>query len=123
VLFRLTADLLALAHFGFVVFVVLGGFLVLRWPRLAWLHLPAAVWGACIELMGWICPLTPLENRLRLEAGTEGFEGGFVEHYLLPVLYPQDLTRTVQILLGLGVLMINAILYGVALSRRKRLLQ
>jgi hypothetical protein len=114
------ADLLATAHLAFVLFVVLGGFLVLRWPRMAWLHIPAAAWGACIELMGWICPLTPLENRLRLEAGLEGFEGGFVEHYLLPVLYPAHLSRSLQILLGLGVLLINAVLYGVVLSKRRR---
>ena len=119
-LYRWAADLLASAHLAFVLFVVLGGFLVLRWPRMAWLHLPAVAWGACIELMGWICPLTPLENRLRLKAGMEGFEGGFIEHYLLPVLYPPDLTRTVQVLLGVGVLLLNGVLYGVALSRVRR---
>jgi hypothetical protein len=117
------ADLLASAHLAFVLFVVFGGLLVLRWPRIAWLHIPAAAWGACIELMGWICPLTPLENRLRLAAGMEGFEGGFVEHYLLPVLYPAHLSRSVQILLGLGVLLINAVLYGVVLSKRRKQLQ
>jgi len=114
------ADLVATLHFLFVLFVVLGGLLVLRWPRLAWLHLPAVAWGACIELMGWICPLTPLENRLRLEAGMAGYKGGFIEHYLLPVLYPAHLSRSVQIILGLSVLLINAILYGSILRRRFR---
>lgn len=119
-LYRVTADLLASAHFAFVAFVVLGGLLVLRWPRLAWLHLPAVAWGACIELMGWICPLTPLENRLRLEAGMAGYKGGFIEHYLLPVLYPAELSRSVQIVLGLTVLLINAVLYGWLVLHRWR---
>lgn len=114
----LAADLVASLHFAFVVFVVLGGLLVLRWPRLAWLHLPAVAWGASIELLGWICPLTPLENRLRHEAGLAGYEGGFVEHYLLPLLYPASLSRSVQVILGLSVLLINAVLYGSILRRR-----
>lgn len=116
----LAADLVASLHFAFVVFVVLGGLLVLRWPRLAWLHLPAVAWGASIELLGWICPLTPLENRLRHEAGLAGYEGGFVEHYLLPLLYPASLSRSVQVILGLSVLLINAVLYGSILRRRFR---
>ena len=117
-LVSLAADLVASLHFAFVVFVVLGGLLVLRWPRLAWLHLPAVAWGASIELLGWICPLTPLENRLRHEAGLAGYEGGFVEHYLLPMLYPASLSRSVQVILGLSVLLINAVLYGSILRRR-----
>lgn len=117
-LVSLAADLVASLHFAFVVFVVLGGLLVLRWPRLAWLHLPAVAWGASIELLGWICPLTPLENRLRHEAGLAGYEGGFVEHYLLPLLYPASLSRSVQVILGLSVLLINAVLYGSILRRR-----
>jgi len=120
VLVSLAADLVASLHFAFVVFVVLGGLLVLRWPRLAWLHLPAVAWGASIELLGWICPLTPLENRLRHEAGLAGYEGGFVEHYLLPLLYPASLSRSVQVILGLSVLLINAVLYGSILRRRFR---
>lgn len=117
-LVSLAADLVASLHFAFVVFVVSGGLLVLRWPRLAWLHLPAVAWGASIELLGWICPLTPLENRLRHEAGLAGYEGGFVEHYLLPLLYPASLSRSVQVILGLSVLLINAVLYGSILRRR-----
>lgn len=119
-LVSLAADLVASLHFAFVVFVVSGGLLVLRWPWLAWLHLPAVAWGASIELLGWICPLTPLENRLRHEAGLAGYEGGFVEHYLLPLLYPASLSRSVQVILGLSVLLINAVLYGSILRRRFR---
>lgn len=119
-LYRLSADLVALLHFAFVLFVVLGGLLVLRDRRLAWLHLPAAIWGALIEFGGWICPLTPLENRLRWRAGEAGYSGGFIEHYLLPVLYPDGLTRPVQVGLGLAVVVINLLVYGSLMARRNR---
>jgi uncharacterized membrane protein YhhN len=112
------ADLVVFVHFLFVLFVVLGGLLVLRWPRLAYLHLPIAVYGALIELVGWICPLTPLENRLRERAGLEGYEGGFVEHYILPVLYPAGLNRTVQLVLGALVIAINLAIYARIVTRR-----
>ncbi len=105
------ADLVVLVHLAFVLFVVGGGFLVLRWPALAWLHLPSALWGAAIEFGGWICPLTPLENRFRSRAGGEEYGGGFIEEYLLPVLYPGDLTREIQIVLGLLVVVVNGALY------------
>lgn len=117
--YRHLADAVVILHFAFVLFVVLGGLLVLRWPRLAWLHLPAAAWGALIELGGWICPLTPLENRFRHRAGESGYAGGFVEHYVLPVLYPPELTRGVQIALGLAVLGVNLAVYGSLLARRR----
>jgi hypothetical protein len=113
------ADVVVGLHFGFVLFVLLGGLLVLRWPRVAWFHLPAAVWGALIEFAGWVCPLTPLENRLRRASGTAEYAGGFVEHYLLPVLYPAGLTRGVQYLLGACVVVLNAGVYW-WLSRRFR---
>lgn len=109
--FRLLADAVVLLHLGFVLFVVLGGLLVLRWPRLAWAHVPAALWGGAIELGGWICPLTPLENELRERAGAATYEGGFVEHYLLPLLYPAALDRDLQTALGIGVLVLNAAVY------------
>lgn len=109
---------MVLIHFAFVAFVVLGGFLVLRWPRIAWIHLPAAAWGAWIEFAGWICPLTPLEVRLRRLGGEAGYPGGFVEHYILPVLYPAGLTREVQIGLGLLVLVLNVVVYSVVWRRR-----
>jgi uncharacterized protein DUF2784 len=107
-------------HLGFVLFVVLGGLLVLRWPWVAWLHLPAAVWAALIEFAGWVCPLTPLENRLRRATGTAEYAGGFVEHYLLPVLYPPGLTRGAQYVLGACVVVVNAAVYWWAFRRLRR---
>ncbi len=116
-LFRLLADAVLLVHAAFVAFVVLGGWWVLFRPRLAWVHLPVVAWGAGIELLGGICPLTPLENRLRALAGEQGYPGGFVEHYLLAALYPEGLTRDVQVALGLLVLLVNALLYFAAWRR------
>jgi hypothetical protein len=120
VIYRFLADAVVVAHFAFVLFVAAGGLLVARWPRLAWLHLPAAIWGAAIEFAGAICPLTPLENRLRRLAGDEGYAGGFIEHYVIPVLYPSGLTREIQIGLGLAVILLNLAAYGWILLRRKR---
>ncbi|HSB77307.1 MAG TPA: DUF2784 domain-containing protein [Candidatus Methylomirabilis sp.] len=115
--YRLLADLLVLVHLAFVLFVVLGGLLVLRWPRLAWLHLPAAAWGACIEAVGWICPLTPLENLLRQHAGEAGYAGGFIEHYIIRLLYPPGLTRNVQFALTAIVVAVNLAVYAVLFRR------
>ncbi|MEJ2541220.1 MAG: DUF2784 domain-containing protein [Gemmatimonadota bacterium] len=109
---RILADVVVALHLGFVAFVITGGFLALRWPRMAWLHLPVAAWGASIEFLGGICPLTILENRLRWAAGQAGYSGSFVEHYLTPILYPPGLTRTHQVLLGAGVLLLNVVLYA-----------
>jgi hypothetical protein len=117
VLYRLSADLIVIVHALFVVFVVLGGLMVLRWPRLAWFHLPAAGWGALIEFGGWICPLTPLEKWLRVQGGLAPYQGGFIAHYLLPILYPAGLTRDTQVVLGLVVLAINLAVYGYLLHR------
>ena len=111
------ASILVVFHFAFVVFVGLGGLLVLRWRWVAYLHVPAAIWGAWIEFAGWICPLTPLENSLRTAAGTAPYQGGFVEHYILPVLYPSALTRNLQLLLGGLVLALNLGIYGYLLRR------
>jgi hypothetical protein len=108
----LAADLIVLLHFSFILFVLLGALLLLRWRKLIWLHLPAVVWGAWVELSGWICPLTPLENWFRVLAGKEGYEGGFTEEYLLPLIYPEDLTRELQIAIGVGVLMLNLLIYA-----------
>ena len=110
--YRLLADLVLLLHLTFVLFVVAGGLLVLRWPRMAWLHLPAAAWGAVVELTGWICPLTPLENELRVLAGVDTYGAGFIEHYILSLLYPAGLTRDVQVILGMIVIGVNAAVYG-----------
>lgn len=117
--YRLLADLVLLIHAFFVAFVVLGGLAVLRWPRIAWVHLPVVAWGAGIEFMGGICPLTPLENHWRRLAGEQGYGGGFVEHYLLAALYPDGLTRGVQVALGLVVLAVNAAIYGYIWRRKK----
>ena len=115
-IYRLLADGVVLVHALFVAFVVLGGFLALRWPRLVWVHVPAALWGVLIEFAGWICPLTPLENLLRARAGEAGYAGGFVDHYLLHALYPSGLTRGVQYVLGAFALAVNVLAY--ALLRR-----
>jgi hypothetical protein len=116
----MAADALVLLHTGFVLFVVLGGLLV-RWrQRIAWAHLAALAWGAGIEIAGGICPLTPLENQLRRRGGQAGYGGGFVEHYLLPALYPEGLTHHAQIVLGLGVLAFNAGIYAAVVRRARR---
>ncbi len=119
-LYRILADLLVLTHLCFVAFVALGGLLALRWRWVPWLHLPVALWGVAIELGGWICPLTPLENDLRRAAGEAAYVGGFVEHYLLPVLYPAELTRPIQLALGTSVLILNAAIYTLLWKRRRR---
>jgi hypothetical protein len=116
----LLADIVTVVHLGFVLFVGLGGALVLRRPRVAWLHVPAFAWGALISFAGWVCPLTPLENHLRRQAGEAGIGNSFVEHYLLPILYPGALTREIQVVLGVGVLLVNAGFYGVLLWRRRQ---
>jgi hypothetical protein len=114
----LLADLVVVVHFAFVLFVVLGGLLVLRWPRLAYVHLPAAAWGVLIEFAGWTCPLTPLEQSLRQRAGGHGYSGSFIEHYLLPLLYPSALTRDIQLVLGSVALVVNLGIYAYVLRRR-----
>jgi len=117
--YRLLADLVVLAHFGFILFVVLGGALALRWPKISWVHLPAVGWGALVEIAGWICPLTPLENRLRILGSNRPYEDSFIANYLIPILYPQELTRTIQYVLALSVVLINAAVYGFVLSRHR----
>jgi hypothetical protein len=116
---RFLADSIVVLHFLFIVFVVLGGGLVLRWPRLALLHLPAAGWGAVVELSGWICPLTPLENHLRQAAGEVGYPGSFIDHYLLPIIYPAGLTRDIQYGLAAVVIGVNLAVYGYVVRRRR----
>jgi uncharacterized protein DUF2784 len=118
--YRILADLVVGVHALFVVFVVAGGLLALRWPWVAAAHLPAAVWGTLIEFRGWICPLTPLEKSLRASAGQAGYTGGFIDHYLLPVLYPAGLTRGVQLVLGSLVIAVNVVVYGMLLWRWRR---
>ena len=111
------ADLIVGVHCGLVLFVVFGGLLALRRPKIAWLHLPAAAWGVWIELAGWICPLTPLENYLRARGGAEVYETTFVERYLLPVLYPAALTRELQLVLAAAVFTVNLAIYALVVAR------
>ena len=113
----LAADLIVLFHLLFILFVMLGGLLVLKWPKVAWLHIPAAVWGTLIEFCEWICPLTPLENRLRWAGGNNPYAGGFIDNYIMPVIYPPGLTREMQWILGGAVLLVNAAVYGIWAAR------
>ncbi len=114
----LLADVVVLVHFAFIVFTALGGLLVLRWPWAAWLHLPAVVWGVGIELSGRVCPLTPLEHWLRTSAREPGYGGGFIEHYLLPVVYPAGLGREAQLGLAAALALANVAIYLLAWRRR-----
>ena len=119
-IFRWLADGVLVVHLAFVLFVVLGGLAALRWPRVAWVHVPVALYGAAIEFIGFVCPLTPLEVWLRRRGGEAGYEGGFIEHYVTATLYPTGLTREVQLALGTAVLLLNAAVYSVWLRRRAR---
>lgn len=109
--YRFGADMVLLLHLSFVLFVIGGGLLLLKWRGMVWGHLPAVAWGAMVEFTGWICPLTPLESRLRALAGEPATEADFIGRYLPPLLYPATLTREIQILLGIGVLLMNLALY------------
>jgi hypothetical protein len=111
-MWRALADLTVVVHLGFVAFVVFGGLLALRWRAVAWAHLPAAGWATVAHLRGWVCPLTPFENWLRRKAGERGYEGSFVERYLLGVLYPSWLHRPSAMALGVVVLIITVATYG-----------
>jgi hypothetical protein len=119
-IYRLSADLVLIVHLGFIALVVLGGLLVLRWPRLIWLHVPVVLWGAAIEFIGFVCPLTPLEVWLRERGGEAAFEGDFIEHYITALIYPEGLTRGLQILLGVLALVPNVVIYGYLVARWKR---
>ena len=115
------ADAVVVIHLAFIAFVVFGGWLAIRWPWLAWLHVPALLWGVWIELSSGICPLTPLENRLRAAAGEAGYGGGFVEYYLIPLIYPPGLTSGVQIVLAVGLVALNGVAYALLVRRRRAL--
>lgn len=117
---RLLADAVLVLHGLFIVFVLIGAIGVARWPRLAWVHLAAVAWAVYVAAAGRICPLTPIENALRRSAGEAGYSGGFIEHYLLAVIYPDGLTRGVQIGLGVFVLALNVALYARWLAKRRR---
>ena len=119
-IFKIAADILVVLHLGFILFGVLGGLAVLQWGRLAYLHLPAAAWGALIAINGWICPLTPLEQHLRRAGGQAGYGGGFIDHYLMPIIYPLGLTRRLQIAMGVALIVANLLIYGWVVARRLR---
>ena len=116
----IAADLLIVVHFAFIAFVVLGGLLVLKWRKVSILHIPCVLWGVLIEFGGWICPLTPLERHFREAAGGAGYAGGFIDHYVMPLVYPEGLTRGMQISLGIIVLVVNLCVYGLVLVNRAK---
>mgnify|MGYP001828111971 FL=1 len=111
-IYRLLADLVVLAHFGFIVFVLLGGLLAFRWQWMPWLHVPAMAWGGFIELTGRICPLTPLENALRRAGGLAEYSQSFTEQYIVPIVYPAGLTRELQVMMGFVLILLNISIYG-----------
>ena len=125
-LYRVLADIVVLLHFSFIVFVVLGGLLTFRWPRVAWAHVPAFLWGAGISFMGWVCPLTYLENDLRASGAEAGYTSSFIERYILPVIYPETLfgvfPRAGFIAMGLFVLLLNGGLYWRLWTRNRHVL-
>lgn len=119
-IYSILADALLILHLLFIIFVVIGALLVLKWRWLVFLHIPAVSWGILVEFNHWICPLTPMENRLRHAAGNTGYESEFIEHYLIPVIYPAGLDNASQILLGSFVMLINILIYtAIALHIRK----
>ncbi len=115
----LIADALVLVHLIFILFVALGALLVLRRPMLAYLHLPCVLWGIAIELGGFICPLTPLEVQWRMAAGQAGYSGGFIDHYIMPLIYPPGLTRGIQVMLGFALVIFNGLIYGYLWVKRR----
>ena len=119
-LYGILSELILLLHLAFILFVVLGGLLVLKWRWILFIHIPAAVWGVLIEFMGWICPLTPLENQFRHSAGQSGYDGGFIDHYLIPIIYPEGLTGNIQIILGTAVIILNLVFYWLVIKRIKK---
>ena len=118
-LYARLADLVLTLHFAFILFVFVGSLAVLRWPRLVFLHIPCLLYGAAIQFVGWVCPLTPLEQRLRLLAGQEGYQGGFIEHYVGGIVYPAN-WETIHVWLGLGLVVFNILVYGLLARRLAR---
>ena len=116
----LAADIIVLIHLGFIVFVALGGFVAIKWPKIALLHLPCALWGVLIAFGGWICPLTPLEMHFRQLAGIAAYDGGFIDHYVMPIVYPAGLTRGMQIAFGVTILAVNLLVYARVLVNRTK---
>ena len=119
-MYLLLADSIVVLHLLFIVFAVLGGLLVIKWPRLAWLHVPIVIWAAITEFMGLICPLTPLEIWLRQQAGADPYTGGFISHYLVPLIYPPGLTPGIQWVLGGGLVILNFLIYAWLFIRKHK---
>jgi Protein of Unknown function (DUF2784) len=119
--YQLLADLIVLVHVVFVIFAVVGGLLAARWRCFVWIHPPAVIWAAIVEFFGWVCPLTPLENWLRRRGGQGGYPSDFIAHYILPVLYPEGLTREVQIALGMIVVLLNLAIYAWIFRNKMRI--
>jgi hypothetical protein len=118
--YNILADIIVGTHLLFILFVVCGGLLVIRWPNIAFLHLPAAIWGTAVEIFGWICPLTPLENHFRNLAGESSYSGDFIVRYLIPIIYPENITINIQQFLGGVVIFINIIFYTIAIRKLRR---
>ena len=118
--YRIAADGVVVLHLAFILFVFLGGLTLFWRPWMVWVHVPAAVWGGIVELTGAPCPLTPLENHLRRAGNVASYSGGFVDHYIMPIVYPPGLTRETQVILGAIILAVNAVVYFKFVSRKKR---
>lgn len=119
-IYSILADIVVTIHFLFIVFAVVGGLFIFKWWWIMYPHILSAFWAAMVITMGWICPLTPLENQLRRAAGQQGYDGGFIEHYLIPIIYPAGLTREIQIALGIGVVLLNLIIYSMVIRHYMR---
>ncbi len=118
--YRVIADIVLVVHFLFILFVIFGGLLAVKWRRGSWVHLPCLAWGTAIVTIGWVCPLTPLENRFRELAGQAGYEASFIEHYILSLVYPAGLTQTIQLILGVALLAFNCLVYAWVFLRHSR---
>lgn len=118
--YRLAADTVVVLHLIFILFVFFGGLTLFRWPKMIWIHVPAAVWGGLVEFFGFPCPLTPLENHLRIAGNVATYTSGFVAHYIMPIVYPPGLTREAQVVLGVLILGINFAIYFRFLTRKRQ---
>ncbi|MFP4514043.1 MAG: DUF2784 domain-containing protein [Acidimicrobiales bacterium] len=116
--YRLAADVVVALHLSFIVFMAVGGFMAWRWRWVPWIHLPLVAWGAAISVLRFRCPLTPLEIHLRELAGQSGYDGGFIDHYIMAIIYPSGLTPTIQLWMAIGLVTLNVVAYGVLSTRR-----
>ncbi|HVN72632.1 MAG TPA: DUF2784 domain-containing protein [Desulfomonilia bacterium] len=119
-IWQILADGVVLLHLGFIIFVIFGGIFIVFQSKVLWFHIPCVIWGILVELIGFICPLTPLENYMRIHAGRSPYSGDFVIHYIEPVIYPEGLTRELQIVMGLLVILFNFFIYGWLILRKNK---